>query len=265
MLSRSAAWRRARRRRRPLSDERLAILEKRLAYYACLPQTEQARVREMIQVLLGEWSFEAGAGLDQIDETMRVLVAAQAALALIGRPLDEVPRVRAVILYPGDYRAQEERLTPEGTWVRRSEVRSGEAWEHGVMVLAWAEVEHDAAHPGDGRCVAVHEMAHALDAQTGAMNGLPPQSDAGAAERWLEVLGAARRQVRRDLRLGRRTLFDEIEAESPEEMLAAGLEAFLESPRLLAGAFPDLYALLRDYLALDPLRWADRLERTDAS
>lgn len=265
MLSRSSRWRRARRKRQPLPQERRAILESRLAYYTCLPDVEQAEVRVLVQVLLGEWSFEAGAGLTEITDDMRVLVAGQAALALLGRPLAELPRLRAVILYPGDYRAQEERLTPEGTWVRSSEVRVGEAWDHGVMVLSWGEVAHDAAHPGDGRCVAVHEMAHALDAQTGAMNGLPPQPSAQAAEAWMETLAAARRQAQRDRRLGRARLFDGDDLESPEEFFAASLEAFLESPGVLAEAFPDLYERLSDYLHLDPRQWSARLNDATAS
>jgi Mlc titration factor MtfA (ptsG expression regulator) len=265
MLSRSSAWRRARRGRQPLPPERRAILESRLAYYACLPEVEQAELRALLQVLLGEWSFEAGAGLDAITEEMRVLVAGQAALALLGRPLAELPRLRAVILYPGDYRAQEERLTPEGTWLRSTEVRVGEAWDHGVMVLSWGEAEHDAAHPGDGRCVAVHETAHALDAQTGAMNGLPPQPSAQVAEAWRETLGAARRQAQRDRRLGRGGLFDGDDLESPEEFFAASLEAFLEAPNVLAKGFPDLYARLSEYLRLDPRRWSARLDEATPS
>jgi hypothetical protein len=256
MLSRSSAWRRLRRHRAPLSAERRSILETRLGYYACLPEAEQARVCALVQVLLGEWSFEAGAGLEQVDEVMRVLVAGQASLALLGRPLAELPRLNAVILYPGDYRAREERLTPEGAWVSSTDVRSGEAWQHGVLVLSWGEVDYDAAHPGDGRCVAVHEMAHALDAQTGAMNGVPPQPSLEAGRRWVEVFSAARRQARRELRLGRRALFDEYECESPEEFLAASFEAFLESPEALAGRYPEIGSLLQAYLGLDTGRWA---------
>jgi len=265
MLSRSSAWRRARRKHQPLPRERLAVLESRLAYYACLPDAEQAEVRALVQVLLGEWSFEAGAGLAAITDEMRVLVSGQAALALLGRPLEDLPRLHAVILYPGDYRAQEERLTPEGIWVRSTEVRVGEAWDHGVMVLSWDEVAHDAAHPGDGRCVAVHEMAHALDAQTGAMNGLPPQPSAQAAETWMDTLSAARRQAQRDRRLGRGGLFDGDDLESPEEFFAASLEAFLESPERMAEVFPSLYARLSDYLHLDPRRWSARLNEATAS
>lgn len=265
MLSRGSPWRRARRQRAPLSPERRSILETRLSYYGCLPESVQGELRGLVQVLLGEWSFEAGAGLTAITEEMRVLVAGQAALALLGRPLGELPRLRAVILYPADYRAQEERLTPEGTWVRSTEVRVGEAWDHGVMVLSWGEVAHDAAHPGDGRCVAVHEMAHALDAQTGAMNGLPPQPSAPAAQAWVETLGAARRQAQRLRRLGRGGLFDGDDLESPEEFFAASLEAFLETPDALAEGFPDLYAILGNYLRLDPRRWSDRLKKASAA
>ena len=254
MLS-SSRWRRARRQRKPLSPGREAILAARVAYDACLPEAPRAELRGLVQVLLGEWSFEPGAGLAEVDETMRVVVAAHASLVLLGRELAEIPRLRAVILYPGPYRVREERLTEEGAWVRTSEVRDGESWQHGVLVLSWDEVAYDAEHAGDGRNVVVHEMAHALDAHTGAMNGMPPQSDAAAAARWEEALSAARRQARRDLRLGRKSLFDDYDAESPEEFFAASAETFLEMPGALAAAYPGLYSLLRDYLHMDPIGW----------
>lgn len=264
MLS-SSTWRRVRRQRKPLPPARAAVLESRVAYYACLPEAERAELRGLVQVLLGEWSFEPGAGLPEVDEAMRVIVAGHASLALFGRPLSELPRVRAVILYPGDYRAREERLTPEGTRVTTSEVRTGEAWQHGVLVFSWDEVAYDAVHVNDGRNVVVHEMAHALDAQTGAMNGVPPQPDAAAASHWRDTFGLARRQAKRDLRLGRRRLFDAYDADSPAEFFAASTEAFLEAPGALAEGFPEVSAMLGEYLHLDPNRWAACLGETSRS
>ena len=45
----------------------------------------------------------------------------------------------------------------------------------------------------------------------------------------------------------------------------ASLEAFLESPGVLAEAFPDLYGRLSAYLHLDPRQWSARLNEATAS
>ncbi len=127
----------------------------------------------MIQVLLGEVSFEAGAGMGAIDPGMRVAIAAQAALLLLNFPLDDLPSLRSVILYPGAYRARERLWTPEGTQVDETEERHGETWSHGVLLLSWEDVRYDLEHVGDGQNVVVHEVAHAIDDLTGESDGSP--------------------------------------------------------------------------------------------
>ena len=69
MLSRTG-WSRARRQRTPLPSDWTTVLEQQVAYYRCLPDAEQAELRGMLQVLLGELNFEPGAGLDGVDLTI---------------------------------------------------------------------------------------------------------------------------------------------------------------------------------------------------
>ena len=258
MLSRTA-WSRARRKRRPLPLAWREILEGQVAYYRCLPEAEQAELRGLLQVLLGEVPFEAGAGLESVDETMRVLIAAQACVLLLHRPLAELPRLRSVIVYPGAYRARERLNTPEGTVVEASEVRRGESWSHGVLLFSWDDVVYDAAHVDDGENIVFHELVHALDEQTGEADGVPLLPNADTAREWVEAFGGAYKELVRDTRLRRETLLDPYAAEDPAEFFAVATEAFLEMPLEFRAAYPALYRLLGEHFHLDPVRWAPAL------
>ena len=258
MLSRTS-WSRSRRMRRPLPPSWQEILERRVAYYRCLPAPEQAELRGLIQVLMGEVPFEPGAGLTAVDESMRVIIAAQAGVLLLGRPLSELPHLRSVIVYPGAYRARERLRTQEGTLVESSEVRRGEAWGHGVLLLSWDDVVYDAAHVDDGENVVFHEVAHILDEQTGEADGVPPQPDAESARAWVEAFEPAYKDLSRAARLRRETLLDPYGAEDPAEFFAVATETFLEMPLDFRSVYPDLYQLLSQHYQLDPASWAARL------
>jgi len=261
ILSRTG-WARARRQRAPLPPSRLSILEDRVAYYGVLPPAEQDVLRGMLQVLLGELSFEAGAGLDAVDEAMRVMIAAQACVLLLHRPLADLPRLHTAIVYPGVYRARERLHTAEGVEVKESEARHGEAWAHGVLLLSWEDVVYDSAHIDDGQNVVFHEVAHALDEQTGDADGTPLLADREAVEAWSRASGAAFADLERDIRRRRKTLLDPYAAEDPAEFFAVATETFLEAPIAFQAVYPELYRLLRDFYKLDPVAWAPRLAVT---
>jgi Mlc titration factor MtfA (ptsG expression regulator) len=264
ILSRTG-WARARRRRSALPPSTLALLETRVAYYRVLPAAEQEELRGMLQVLLGELSFEAGAGLETIDESMRVMTAAQACLPLLHRPLGDLPKLETAILYPGAYRVRERIHTEEGIEVESSEVRHGEAWTHGVLLLSWEDVLYDSNHIDDGENVVLHEVAHALDDQTGESDGMPLLADEQAVEAWSRAFGEAFEQLERDIRRRRKTVLDPYAAEDPAEFFAVATEAFFEAPLSFQAAYPEHYGLMRDFYRMDPLRWAHLLPGGESS
>src|SRR3989304_4311253 len=255
ILSRTG-WARARRQRAPIPPSWLGILGERVAAEGAVPPAEQDELRGMLQVLLGELSFEAGAGLDAVDEAMRVMIAAQACVLLLHRPLADMPRLRTAIVYPGVYRAGERLHTAEGVEVEESEARHGEAWAHGVLLLSWEDVVYDSAHIDDGQNVVFPEGAHALGGRAGAAGGPPLPADREAVEAWSRASGAALADLERDVRRRRKTLLDPYAAEDPAEFFAVATETFLEAPLAFQAVYPELYRLLRDFYRLDPAGWA---------
>jgi hypothetical protein len=258
MLSRTS-WARARRKRAAFPPSWLTVLEERVAYYRALPPAEQDELRGMLQVLLGELSFEAGAGLEAVDDSMRVMIAAQACVLLLHRPLADLPKLRTAIVYPGVYRARERLHTAEGVEVEESEARHGEAWSHGVLLLSWEDVAYDADHIDDGQNVVFHEVAHALDDQTGDADGTPLLADRETVETWSRAFGSAFEDLELDVRRRRKTLLDPYAAEDPAEFFAVATETFLETPMAFQAVYPEMYRLLREFYRLDPVSWAPRL------
>ena len=127
----------------------------------------------------------------------------------------------------------------------------GEAWEHGPLVLSWADVEADLAAPRDGFCVAVHEMAHKLDALDGAMDGTPPLPR-DWQKRWASDFQRAYDALCERVDAGRRVAIDDYAAESPEEFFAVCSEYHFSDPRTLRRAMPEVAAHLERFYGAAP-------------
>ena len=69
-------------------------------------------------------------------------------------------------MYPDAYRAAGDDHGPD-------EVRLGESWETGSVVLSWQSVQEGADNTEDGRNVVIHEFAHQIDQYDGDADGLP--------------------------------------------------------------------------------------------
>src|SRR5580698_3348909 len=98
---------RSRRRRKLLSEpfpqEWLSILNRNVGHYPRLSPTEQARLQVLTHVMVGEKRWEGTRGLI-VTEEMKVTIAAQASLLLLGIPEhDYFVRVASVVIYPREF------------------------------------------------------------------------------------------------------------------------------------------------------------------
>ena len=80
---------------------------------------------------LYEKSFEACGGLEAVTRHMQHVIAAQACLLLVNRNHDFYRKLRSVLLYPSAYKAKNEH--------GHDDVRLGESWQSGSVVLAWGK------------------------------------------------------------------------------------------------------------------------------
>src|SRR5229473_7478998 len=105
---------------RPFPNEWLKIIKSRVAFFVRLSATDQTELLDHTQVFLAEKRFEGCAGLE-IDDEIRVTIAAQACLLLLHRKTDYFPRLLRILFYPLTYLVDEQLLI------------EGPVWEEGKM------------------------------------------------------------------------------------------------------------------------------------
>ncbi|HXH04138.1 MAG TPA: M90 family metallopeptidase [Candidatus Competibacteraceae bacterium] len=246
-------WLREWRRRRVL---RRAILEparwRRLlaGIPACarLAPVERERLRELTVLFLHEKELHGADGL-QLSEDMRLSIAAQACLPILNLGLDWYRGWWTVIVYPSGFLTRQRYHDEIGLEHQWEEVRSGEAWEQGPLVLSWEDVAQP--DPASGYNVVIHEMAHKLDMLNGDANGLPPLHRGMRVSEWARTFGAAYEDLCRRVDAGQETRLDAYATESPGEFFAVASEAFFENPALLDD-YPALYRQLAAFYRQDP-------------
>lgn len=242
-------------RRRPFPAAWGAILDRNVPLVRRLPPADRAELEGLIQIFIAEKSFE-GCGGQAIDDEVRVTIAAQACLLLLHRDTDVYPRLDVILVYPSTVRSREARR--EGLVVQeRESVRLGESWTHGAVILAWDSVLAGARNPGDGHNVTIHELAHQLDGEDGAMDGEPQLAGRSSHASWARVLGAEFEGLLRRLQRGHRSDIDAYAATSPPEFFAVITEMFFERPRALQRRHPALYRELVGFYRQDPAAWPD--------
>jgi hypothetical protein len=249
-----ASLRRDRIRRRPFPARWREILRRRMPAYARLPPDVQKQIRQQAQVLLAEKSFIGCAGL-VVDDEVRVLIAAQAALLLLNRGAGYFPNVRQVLVYPGAFVVERPFGDAAGLVHDTRRALAGESWQQGQVLLSWEDVLAGAADPGDGRNVVIHEFAHQLDQERGRANGAPWLGRRERYPRWAAVLGAEYERLQQRLARGEPGLLDPYAATDPAEFFAVVSEHFFEQAAELAAGHPELYAELARCYRVDPRLW----------
>ena len=243
-------------------------------FLAMLDPDEREALHARVAWLLASKTINGAAGLD-VDDGMRLAIAAQACLPILWLSPARYAGWEEIIVYPSGFMVRREAQDEAGVVHDYMEEASGEAWEGGPLILSWADAQAggEATAPA-GYNVVIHEFAHKLDLDGGHADGVPDLS--------------AHRPL--DSRVWRRTLarnFDafvdmveRVEAAIPAdvdpetdaadawygqlpldpyaatdeaEFFAVSSEHFFVDPAPLAEALPEWYALLATYYRQDPL------------
>lgn len=236
---------------RPFPPEYAEILARSVPYASRLEGAQREKLHDLILIFLEEKAFDGANGLEVTDE-MRVVVAAQSVILLLGFDEPEVfPDLDRVVLYPAAYKAK--RVAMSGAVMQESEeVRLGESWDRGVVVLAWSAVTSGANDVKDGHNVVFHELAHQLDQQYGDADGAPELHDGMSYRQWASTLGAEFANLEAKAEEGRPTLIDHYGATNPAEFFAVATETFFEKPQQMRDRKPALYAQLVAFYQQDP-------------
>ncbi len=244
-------WRRKRTAARHFPLEWLRILGSNVRFYQRLPAADQEELRRHILIFLVEKRFEGCGGLEITDE-IRVTIAAQACILLLHRQTDYYPGLRWILVYPAAYVAKATRHLPGGVVEEGYDVRLGESWRRGAVVLSWDDVRRDAADIHDGHNVVFHEFAHQLDSSMGSGDSSEVLQRRSAFIAWARVLGDNYERLRRDVDRNRPTLLRSYAAAGPAEFFAVATEYFFERPKEMQKLYPELYEELKNFYHQNP-------------
>jgi Mlc titration factor MtfA (ptsG expression regulator) len=245
--------RRAALRAAPLPQTSWDMITRNVPYACTLDVETQRELGGLVQIFLAEKHFEGCGGLELSDE-IRVTIAAQACILLLHRDNDVYPGLDTILVYPHAYRPQ----TPPARWVRPGTVvteegRAGEmSWKQGLIVLAWDHVKTETHVLPAGSNVVLHEFAHQIDGEDGAMDGAPPLSTRARYKRWAEVLGEEYADLSRRLHAGAESDIRAYGATNPREFFAVVTEKFFEEPAEMKRLHPALYGELALFYKQDP-------------
>lgn len=221
-----------------------------------LNHAERERLRRLVTLFLHEKVFEAADG-GAVAPPDRLLIAVSACLPVLNLGFELYDEWATVIVYPDEFIVEFEEEDEAGLVHSGRDLRAGEAWERGPLVISLADVHAQSA--GEGYNVVIHECAHKLDMRNGRVNGFPPLHRDMSMADWTAAFTRAYEDMRRRLAHDLDTPLDAYAAESPAECFAVFSEYFFEAPQLLHAAYPAVYAQLVQYYRQDPaarLRYA---------
>ncbi len=215
-----------------------------LPLLARLDGGERGRLRELVTLFLHEKSIEGAHDL-VIDARMALQIALQACLPVLHLGIDWLDGWVSVVVHPGEFLVDHEEADEAGVVHRVREVRSGESWERGPLVLSWDDVT--AGCQLDGYNVVIHEIAHKLDALNGPADGFPPLHRHMDPQAWSAAFSTAFEDLAARADAGEETAIDPYAAEAPEEFFAVTSEYFFELPEVLMAAYPEVYDQLTSF------------------
>jgi MtfA peptidase len=256
---------RAARRRRilersPIDEELWGWAIKEHKIFRWLGEADRARLRELSTIFLAEKIFDPVGGVDLNDE-LKVSIAAQACLPILGLDMDWYSDWSTIIVTPREYDVKKRDIDDAGVVHEYDDEFSGEAFDLGPVALSRVDVE--ASGWGDGYNVVIHEMAHKLDGRDGSYDGCPPLHRGMDYGAWRDAFRPAYEALRASLerpaprrgrssRAKRGPRIDSYAAESPDEFFAVAAEYFFEKPALLRSEYPEVFAQLALFFRRDP-------------
>lgn len=229
----------------PPPAELWRLARERVPWIAALDAERDQRLQLLAARFLRDKTITPVADLS-LDEAQRTLLAALCCLPLLEFGAEGLHGWSQLIVYPDAFRVNRTHVDAAGVLHEWDDELIGESWESGPLILSWADIEADLDEPDAGFCVAVHEMAHKLDALDGVLDGTPPLPRAWQKQ-WARDFQRAFDAFANEVDRGRETAIDPYAAEAPEEFFAVCSEYHFSDPQALREAMPAVAEHLRKF------------------
>jgi Mlc titration factor MtfA (ptsG expression regulator) len=236
------------------------LLEHNFVHWNLLTTDELERMEQLVAQFFHHTRWEAANGFE-LTEGIKVLIAAQASMLLLGLEIDDFPQLTSVIVHPSTVRLHGEYAAGGGIRASGTQSLLGQAHYQGPVVLSWNAAQQGARFPGGGMNVVYHEFAHQLDMLDGVTDGTPPLGDEAARERWVEVCTTAYDAVRAE----GSPVLRPYAGTNPAEFFAVATEVFFNRPLEVREHEPALYGELQSFYRQDPAARLDALRPPDTA
>jgi Mlc titration factor MtfA (ptsG expression regulator) len=226
----------------PIDDALWRDAIARVPFVSALDATRTAKLHTLATRFLRDKTITPIGDL-ALDDAQRVQLAALCCLPLIEFGAEGLHGWSQLLVYPDAFRVNRTHVDAAGVMHEWDDELIGEAWESGPVILSWADIEADLASPREGFCVAVHEIAHKLDALDGVLDGTPPLPRTWQRD-WAQDFQKAYDGFAELVDRNRKTEIDPYAAEAPEEFFAVCTEYHFSAPELLRRSLPTVAAHL---------------------
>ena len=238
----------------PFPKEWMEFLHNNVPHYSLLSGKEKAKLRGAVQIFIAEKHWEGCRGLEITDE-MKVTIAGQACLLILGMEKNYFPRVKTILVYPQGFRVPKD---PHGTDFLKEETMPvlGVAWHRGPVILSWDDIVNQVNASGTAGNLVIHEFAHQLDMQGGPADGTPSLPNSKLQEKWRSIMKTEYERLVEESKVGRPSLLDHYGSVNEVEFFAVASECFFEQPVEMKRELSELYGILGRYYRQDPAaRW----------
>lgn len=250
-------WFRKRRRKKilqtPFPIDWQETLTEQVQHYLYLDQEERHHLQQLVQIFVAEKHFEGCGGLE-INDDIRIVIAAQACLLVLGLPPFQYSQLESVLVYPTTVTIPPSRqsiFSAGGAIVPDSQAVLGQAFLRGPVILVWDTVQRNARHPEQGHNVVYHEFAHVLDMRDGSADGTPVLYSRTLYRAWVETCSREYAALKDKTRKGERSVLDSYGSVHEAEFFAVATELFFDRPLRMRRDLPQLYNVLSAYYRQD--------------
>jgi len=230
----------AAKKRAPFLPHWREIMRDNIGLYRKLPEPEKLKLEELIPDFLGNVDF-VPQGYPEITEKMRICVATEACILILGRSFEDYRHLQTVELWNSN---------PDGKYdtigdANRIRVR-----------LSWEATAEAARNPEDNHNLTIHEFSHVIDqADDAEADSIPLPANSDERKKWEEFVRQGKRAISRSRWSDDKHVVDEYGATKDAEFFPCATESFFEKPKELLKDHPEIYEMLRGFYRLDPAQW----------
>ncbi len=224
------------------------VLLCRVDYYRDLDELDRERFERNVQIFLAEKAIE-GTGVE-LDETLRVLVAASAIIPIFGFEDWEYGMLDLVVVRPEPFEAHFRKDISANDSLFATGMVGDIGIFSGTLVLSAPDLLRDFQLEHDKHNVGVHEFSHLIDKASGHIDGFPVSLPYKSFNAWGKMVHNILAQGRR----GANCDIPQYGFTNESEFFAVISEYFFEKPKDLAQHHPELFGLLEEIFRQHPLK-----------